>query len=99
MSTIIVVFNIRITQCVPEKQFSLGVKSFVYSNDYVSTFAPISVHTNITLSSENAWTGSHAVLTTSTKKDGIKYMNAEWNYGSGSYNRPASITSIYLIKY
>ena len=50
-------------------------------------------------SSENAWTGSHAVLTTSTTKSGIKYINAEWNYGSGSYNRPASITSLYLIKY
>lgn len=100
MSTIIFAFLIRITQGMPAKSWTIGVKDAVDYTDGTTSVAMLRGHVNHdVINAYIPWSGRHEYFVMDALKENPTYSTVTFSYGSGNYNRPSSITSIYLIKY
>lgn len=54
--------------------------------------------TNVEVTTE-AWAGKHNLVSSVHTDDSCEIWEAEFNYGSGNYNRPTSTSAIMIIKY
>ena len=84
----------------PVKSWTIGIKDVMdYTDETVSITMFHGGTNHDEINRYLPWSGKHQYLITDKNRESPTYSTTRFSYGSGDYNRPASITSIYLIKY
>ena len=84
----------------PMKSWTIGIKDIMDYTDAtvsITMFRGCANHDELNM--YLPWSGKHQYLITDKNKENPTYSIAKYSYGSGDYNRPASLESLYLVKY